>query len=133
MQTPHSRCVSYLSCRPIEVSMYGLARARIMSTVIWVIPRKGPATVRAIAITPIGWYHRAYYHLVCARFDLRAAMVLARACVGCELPAMIDLWRRLWRAEPSALFGVATLAAVSNTVCCDDYVDRYAPHRTNLN
>jgi hypothetical protein len=30
---------------------------------------------------------------------------------GCELPAMVDLWRRVWRAEPSAIFGVATLAA----------------------
>ena len=75
-----------------------------------------------------GWYHRAYYHLMWACFDLRAAMVLPRTCVGCELPAMIDLWRRLWRAEPSALFGVATLAAVSNTVCCDDYVDRHVHH-----
>jgi sialate O-acetylesterase len=30
---------------------------------------------------------------------------------GCALPAMVSLWRGVWRAPPSALFGVATLAA----------------------
>lgn len=30
---------------------------------------------------------------------------------GCELPAMVDNWRAVWRAPPTALFGVATLAA----------------------
>jgi len=29
---------------------------------------------------------------------------------------MVDLWRRLWRAEPTAIFGVATLAAVSSNI-----------------
>jgi hypothetical protein len=29
---------------------------------------------------------------------------------------MVDLWRRLWRAEPTAIFGVATLAAVSSNM-----------------
>jgi hypothetical protein len=30
---------------------------------------------------------------------------------GCELPAMVELWRSVWRAQPDAVFGVATLAA----------------------
>lgn len=29
---------------------------------------------------------------------------------GCELPAMVRLWRDVWRVQPNALFGVATLA-----------------------
>lgn len=30
---------------------------------------------------------------------------------GCELPAMVEFWRSIWRAKSDALFGVATLAA----------------------
>ena len=30
---------------------------------------------------------------------------------GCSLVAMINAWRRVWRASSSALFGIATLAA----------------------
>ena len=29
---------------------------------------------------------------------------------GCSLPAMVNSWRSVWRAAPSALFGIATLA-----------------------
>lgn len=30
---------------------------------------------------------------------------------GCELPTLVSFWRSIWRAQPDALFGVATLAA----------------------
>ena len=30
---------------------------------------------------------------------------------GCELPAMIDMWRSAWHGAEDALFGIATLAA----------------------
>ena len=30
---------------------------------------------------------------------------------GCSLPAMVDAWRDVWRAEETALFGIATLGA----------------------
>jgi sialate O-acetylesterase len=30
---------------------------------------------------------------------------------GCELPAMVESWRKVWSAPEDALFGVATLAA----------------------
>jgi hypothetical protein len=30
---------------------------------------------------------------------------------GCSLPAMVNAWRSVWRAEETALFGIATLAA----------------------
>jgi hypothetical protein len=30
---------------------------------------------------------------------------------GCALPAMVNLWRSVWQAPRSAIFGIATLAA----------------------